>query len=104
MLPSEYNQLLILDPAAEMAALKGRADGEFEMSTVLHEAAKDGDAKAALAILQNVHGWVAKQAVSIEVDQRISITAALREAETRAIEVIDAETLQARPAPSRTHA
>lgn len=99
MLPSEYNQLLVLDPAAEMAALKGKADGEREMSTVLHEAAKDGDAKAALAILQNVHGWVAKQAISVEVDQRISITAALREAETRVIEVVQPEILEARPAP-----
>jgi hypothetical protein len=87
MLPSEYNQLLILDPAAEMAALKGRADGEREMSAVLHKAALDGDAKAALEILKHQHGWVAKQAVSIEVDQRISITAALREAETRVIEM-----------------
>lgn len=101
MLPSEYNQLLVLDPAAEMAALKGKADGEREMSTVLHKAAHDGDAKAALAILQNVHGWVAKQAISVEVDQRISITAALREAETRVIEVVQPEILEARPAPAR---
>ena len=103
MLPSEYNQLLILDPAAEMAALKGRADGEREMSAVLHKAALDGDAKAALEILKHQHSWVAKQAVSIEVDQRISITAALREAETRAIEVIDAEVLQPTPQHANNH-
>lgn len=102
LLPVEYNQLLTLDPAAEMAALKGRADGEREMSIVLHQAAHEGDAKAALAILQNVHGWVAKQAISVEVDQRISITAALREADTRvieAIEVAEPKILEARPAP-----
>ena len=88
MLPTEYRQLIQLDPIAEMAAQKGRADGEMEMSTYLHEAARQGDAKAALAILQNVHGWVAKQAISIDVDQRISITQALKEAESRVIDVI----------------
>jgi hypothetical protein len=92
MLPTEYRQLIQLDPIAEMAAQKGRADGEMEMSTYLHEAARQGDAKAALAILQNVHGWVAKQAISIDVDQRISITQALKEAESRVIDVIIDET------------
>ena len=88
MLPSEYRQLCQLDPIAEMAALKGKADAEMEMSACLHTAARDGDAKAALAILQNVHGWVAKQSISIDVDQRISITQALRDAESRVIDVI----------------
>jgi hypothetical protein len=68
-----------------MAALKGKADGELEMSKCLHKAATEGDAKAALAILQHSHGWVAKQSISIDVDQRISITGALREAEKRVI-------------------
>ena len=88
MLPSEYRQLCQLDPIAEMAALKGKADAEMEMSSCLHTAAREGDAKAALAILQNVHGWVAKQSISIDVDQRISITQALRDAESRVIDVI----------------
>jgi hypothetical protein len=54
-------------------------------------AARQGDAKAALEILKHTHGWVAKQAVSIEVDQRISVIDALRAAETRVDEgkVID---------------
>jgi hypothetical protein len=54
-------------------------------------AARNGDAKAALEILKHTHGWVAKQAVSIEVDQRISVIDALRAAETRVDEgkVID---------------
>lgn len=88
MLPSEYRQLCELDPVADMAALKGKADGELEMSQCLHKAAKEGDAKAALAILQHSHGWVAKQSISIDVDQRISIIGALREAEKRVIDVI----------------
>ena len=88
MLPTEYRQLCQLDPIAEMAAMKGRADGEITASKQLHQAAAEGDAKASLAILQHVHGWVAKQAISIDVDQRISITAALAEAERRVIDVI----------------
>jgi hypothetical protein len=88
MLPTEYRQLCQLDPIAEVAALKGKADGEIEASRQLHKAAAEGDAKASLAILQHVHGWVAKQAITIDVDQRISITAALAEAERRVIDVI----------------
>ena len=88
MLPTEYRQLCQLDPIAEMAAMKGRADGELTASQQLHTAAAEGDAKASLAILQHVHGWVAKQAITIDVDQRISITAALAEAERRVIDVI----------------
>ena len=89
MLPVEYRQLCQLDPIAEIAAQKGRADGEIEASKQLHKAAAEGDAKASLAILQNVHGWVAKQAITIDVDQRISITAALAEAERRVVDIIE---------------
>lgn len=87
LMPQEFRRLTELDPLAELAAQKGRADGELEMSTELHKAAKSGDAKAALAILQNVHGWVAKQAISVDVNQQISITAALAEAQKRVIDV-----------------
>ena len=86
LLPTEYRQLTQLDPIAEMAELKGRADGEMEMSTVLHNAAREGDAKAALEILKHQHGWVAKQQISVDIEQRISITAALEQAQTRVIE------------------
>jgi hypothetical protein len=89
MLPTEYRQLTQFDPVAEMAELKGRADGEREMSQVLHEAARNGDAKAALEILKHQHGWVAKQQINVEVDQRISITQALEDAQKRVIEAID---------------
>ena len=84
MLPQEYRQLCQFDPLAELAELKGRADGEMEMSGVLHDAARAGDAKAALEILKHAHGWVAKQA--IEVNQTISVKHALELAEKRVLE------------------
>jgi hypothetical protein len=103
MLPTEYRQLIQLDPIAEMAELKGKADGEMEMSTVLHNAAKAGDAKSALEILKHQHGWVAKQQLSIDVEQRISITQALEQAQTRVIEGVytdvDATEVELAPAP-----
>ena len=93
MLPVEYRQLTQFDPIASYAEMKGRAEGEMEMSHLLHQAAAQGDAKAALAILQNVHGWVAKQAISVDVNQSISITAALQEAQQRVLEVIESPML-----------
>lgn len=86
LLPVEYRRLKELDQMAEMAELKGRADSERENSQHLLNAARAGDAKAALAILQHTHGWVAKQAISVEVDQRISVIDALRAAEARTID------------------
>jgi hypothetical protein len=86
MMPTEYRQLTQLDPIAEMAELKGKADGEMLASQQLHQAAADGDSKAALEILKHAHGWVAKQQLSIDVEQRISITAALEQAQQRVIE------------------
>lgn len=92
MMPIEYRRLIQLDPIAEYAETKGRADGEAEMAEVLRTAALNGDTKAALEVLKHVHGWVAKQAVSVEVNQTISITAALQEAQQRVIEgqILDA--------------
>jgi hypothetical protein len=86
MLPVEYRRLCQLDAMAAMAEAKGRADSEVEIATYLREAARNGDAKAALAILQHTHGWVAKQQVQVDVTQQISISAALREAESRVID------------------
>jgi hypothetical protein len=85
MLPTEYRQLCQLDPVAEMAALKGRADGEYIHADMLEKASLQGDAKASLAILQHVHGWSAKQEISISVEN-ISITQALEAARARVIE------------------
>ena len=94
MLPKEYARLKQFDEIAAYAEMKGRAEGEMEMSELLHQAAQQGDAKAALAILQNVHGWVAKQAITVDVNQSISITAALQEAERRTLMVIENEPSQ----------
>jgi hypothetical protein len=85
LLPQEFNQIAQLDPLVNLAAQKGRADAEQELSDVLHTAALSGDAKMALEILRYQHGWVAKQAVTIEVNQTISITAALQEAQKRVL-------------------
>lgn len=86
MRPVEYRQLCQFDPLVEMAEQKGRADGELEVSRMLHERAREGDAKAALAILQHAHGWTAKQEITVDVYQKISITQALADAQARVIE------------------
>lgn len=86
MTPREYRALCEFDPLAALAEEKGRADGELEMAGILRDAALAGDAKAALDMLKHVHGWVAKQAVQVEVNQTISITSALQEAQRRVIE------------------
>jgi hypothetical protein len=91
MQPAEYRQLCQFDPLTEMAELKGRADGEMEISGLLHDAARSGDAKAALAILQHTHGWTAKQEITIDVYQKISITQALQDAQSRLIDHDPAE-------------
>jgi hypothetical protein len=86
MMPSEYRRLCDLDPLAALAAQKGKADAEAEMAGHLRQAAREGDAKAALAILQNRHDWVAKQQVQVDVRQQISVLAALEQAQGRVIE------------------
>jgi len=86
MRPSEYRQLCEFDPLAEMAEQKGRADGEMEVCGILHEAARAGDAKAALEILKHAHGWTAKTAVDISIDQTISVKHALEMAQQRVLE------------------
>ena len=83
MMPTEYRQLCQFDPIVEYAELKARTESEMEMSEVLHEAARQGDIKAATTILQNQHDWVAKQQINVEIDQRISINQALEMAQAR---------------------
>lgn len=96
MLPVEYRRLVQFDPIAEYAEIKGRADGEAEMAGIMRDAALAGDTKAALEILKHVHRWTAPQSVQIQIEQRISILAALEEAETRVIEgqVLDASAIR----------
>jgi hypothetical protein len=91
--PHEYRALVQLDPIAEYAETKGRADGEAELADVMMTAARSGDTKAAMDMLKHAHRWTAPQSVQVEVNQTISITAALEEAKQRVIEglIIDAE-------------
>ena len=86
MLPTEYRQLCQFDPLAEMAAQKGKADNEMQAARRLNEASEQGDAKASLAILTHVHGWTARQEISVDVYQKISVITALEEARARVIE------------------
>lgn len=83
MLPSEYRQLTQLDPVVELAEMKGRADSEAEMASVVRNAALAGDSKAALEFLKHRHDWVAKQQVQVDVTQSISIITALEQAQQR---------------------
>ena len=84
--PAQYRRLHEFDPLVEMAELKGRAEGEYTAAKTLHQAAADGDAKAALDILKHQHGWVAKQQIDVSVDQTISVIGALEKAQQRVIE------------------
>ena len=105
MLPIEYRRLTALDPIVEMAELKGRAEGEAQLSQVLHAAALDGDARVALEILKHKHAWVATQSVQIDVVAQISITDALAQARQRVlgaqdIQDIEVNTMATRPRPT----
>lgn len=95
LLPVEYRRLCQFDPHARLAEEKGRADAELEMSGLLHEAARGGDSKAALAILTHVHGWVAKQQIDVRVDQRISVIGALEAAQARVDAITHADSQEA---------
>ena len=94
MLPTEYRRLCEMDPIAEMAEQKGRADGEGALAAVMMDAALSGDTKAALEILRHRHDWVAKQQVQIDVAQQISVISALEKAEQRVIDVQVTERLE----------
>ena len=100
MTPTEYRRLCQMDPIAEYAEQKGRADGEHEMAAVLHDAARAGDAKAALEVLRYAHGWAAKQAIEVSIDQKISITAALEQAQQRVINLIATDVTGAESEPA----
>lgn len=84
--PVEYRRLTEFDPSARYAEEKGRADSEIEAARTVSAAIRAGDAKMALDKLKHQHGWVAKQQLDVNVDQTISITAALEKAQQRVIE------------------
>lgn len=89
--PMQYRRLAEFDPLVEMAEMKGRAEGEYVAAKTLHQAAADGDSKAALDILKHQHGWVSKQAVEVSVEGQISVIAALEKAQKRVIEGVYSE-------------
>jgi len=93
MTPTEYRRLCQMDPVAEYAEQKGRADGELAMATVLNDAAAQGDAKAALEVLKYAHKWSAPQSIQLQVEQKISITAALEQAQQRVIDLVATEVM-----------
>lgn len=67
MTMSEFRQLEQLDARVEHAVIAGKADAERELSTVLLNAAKEGDAKTALEILKHKHGWQSTSTVKNEI-------------------------------------
>ena len=91
MLPVELRRLMQMDAMADLAIQKGRADAEMELVGVVQSAALGGDAKMALEVLKHKHDWTSRQEVSVDVYQRISITAALEAAGRRVMEVSDVQ-------------
>ena len=86
MTPMELRQLQEFDSSVEHVIGMARAQTEMEMSEVVYKAAQEGDSKAALEMLKHRHDWVAKQQVNVDVNQTISITQALNEAQNRAMD------------------
>jgi hypothetical protein len=90
MLPTEFRQLCELDPAADMAMLKGRADSEIEASAHLRE-------RPVLATVRQ--RWLScststagqRQEISVDITNKISITQALQQAQER---VLDGRTIE----------
>jgi hypothetical protein len=84
MKPADYRRLAQHDPLVELAQEKGAADGEAALAEVLYDAATLGkDPKVALDLLKHTRGWVAKQHLDVEVNDKISITRALELANAR---------------------
>lgn len=83
--PAELNRLMHMDQLVPLAVLKGMADSEAQASHTLHEAAEAGDVVAAKTILQFQHKWAAPQQLQVTVEGKISVLAALKEAEERVL-------------------
>lgn len=71
-LPKDFAILCQSDPLAEIAIIKGKADNQNRVSRQLNKNALTGDTKAALAILNQQHGWVAARPEN-ENDGRIEL-------------------------------
>ena len=81
-LRGRVNVLAAWDPA------RPAPSGTLRGTLTLAASAAAGDTKAATEMLRYAHGWVAKQAVEVNIEQKISITAALEEAQRRVITLI----------------
>ena len=57
------------------------------MATTLYAAAQAGDSKAATEMLRYAFKWTAPQSIQLQVEQKISITAALEQAKQRVIDI-----------------
>ena len=60
MEPEEFRAAFARDARVPHAVERGRSMGEYEMSKVIITAAKAGDSKSALSILQHRFGWQTK--------------------------------------------
>lgn len=84
MKPEDYRRLQQMDPLVDLAVEKGIADGEMALATVLYEAATIyKDPKTALDLLKHTRGWVAKQQIDVEINEKISVLHALELANQR---------------------
>ena len=83
LLPVELKRLQEFDPLAQMAEDLARAELESEMEGVVIEAARGGDAKAAMDILKHRFDWKAAQVVQLDITQQISVIDALAQADQR---------------------
>jgi hypothetical protein len=57
------------------------------MATTIYTAAREGDANAAMNMLKYAFKWSAPQSIDVTIDQKISITAALEEAQRRVLDL-----------------
>jgi len=84
MKPADFRRLQQMDPLVELAQEKGLADGEMELASTLYDAAVlYKDPKVALDLLKHTRGWVAKQQIDVEVNEKISVLKALELANAR---------------------
>lgn len=84
MKPADFRRLQQMDPLVELAQEKGLADGEAALAEVLYDAATlYKNPKVALDLLKHTRGWVAKQQIDVEVNEKISVLKALELANAR---------------------
>lgn len=94
LLPIELRRLQEFDQLAQMAEDLGHAELEAEMEGTVINAARQGDARAAMDILKHRFDWVAKQQISVDVTKQISVLDALAQADQRLTLANEADKLQ----------